>query len=199
MLDLAYLRLIPGMVVSAPSSPDELRTLFATALAHDGPFAIRYPRGTAPAAGSVPLRPLEVGTMAVVREGTDVALLAVGKMVGVATAAAETLQGEGISCTVVDARFVKPLDTDIPALAARHRAVLTIEDGTATGGFGDAVLEALAQANVMVPLRRLGLPDSFIEHGAQTLLLHRLGLDADGVVAAARELLLTHRPSVLAG
>ncbi|MDQ6856349.1 MAG: 1-deoxy-D-xylulose-5-phosphate synthase [Candidatus Dormibacteraeota bacterium] len=199
MLDLAYLRLIPGMVVSAPSSPDDLRRLFATALAHDGPFAIRYPRGSAPAAGSAPLEPLEIGRMSVVREGADVALLAVGKMVGAAVEAAESLHGEGISCTVVDARFVKPLDTGIPGLAARHRAVLTIEDGTAIGGFGDAVLEALAQAGVTVPVRRLGLPDSFIEHGAQPLLLHKLGLDAEGIATATRELLRANRPSVLAG
>jgi 1-deoxy-D-xylulose-5-phosphate synthase len=199
MLDLAYLRLIPGMVVSAPSSPDDLRRLFATAIAHDGPFALRYPRGSAPSAGSAPLQPLEIGRMSVVRDGTDVALLAVGKMVGVAVEAAETLQGEGISCTVVDARFVKPLDSDIPALAARHRAVVTVEDGTTIGGFGDAVLEALAQAGVTVPVRRLGLPDSFIEHGAQPLLLHKLGLDAEGVATATRELLRTNRPSVLAG
>ena len=199
MLDLAYLRVIPGMTVSAPSSPDELRRLLATALAHDGPFAIRYPRGSAPVAGSAPMRALPIGTMSVVREGGDLALLAVGKMVGVARDAAETLRGEGIECTVVDARFIKPLDTDIPALVARHRAALTIEDGTTIGGFGDAVLEALAQAGVTVPVRRLGLPDSFIEHGAQPLLLHKFGLDADGVAEAARELLRTHRPSVLAG
>jgi 1-deoxy-D-xylulose-5-phosphate synthase len=199
MLDLAYLRLIPGMTVSAPSSPDELRRLFATALAHDGPFAIRYPRGTAPNAGSVALRPLEIGRMSVLREGTDIALLAVGKMVGVAMAAASALDGDGVSCTVVDARFVKPLDPGIVALAARHRAVLTIEDGTALGGFGDAVLEALADAAVSVHLRRLGLPDRFIEHGAQPLLLHRFGLDAEGIAEAGRELLRTERPSVLAG
>ena len=199
MLDLAYLRLIPGMIVSSPSSPDELRRLFATALAHDGPFAMRYPRGSAPDAGSAPLRPLEIGTMSVIRQGTDVALLAVGKMVGVATAAAEALQSEGVSCTVVDARFIKPIDPDIPELAARHRAVLTIEDGTAIGGFGDAVLEALAEAGLSVPLRRLGLPDRFIEHGAQALLLHKFSLDAEGIAEAARELLRAHRPSVLAG
>ncbi len=199
MLDLAYLRLVPGMTVSAPSSPDDLRRLFATALAQDGPFAIRYPRGTAPTAGSAPLVPLEIGRMSVVREGADVALLAVGKMVGTAVDAAAILQGEGIDCTVVDARFVKPLDGDIPSLAARHRAVLTIEDGTAIGGFGDAVLEALAQAGVTVPVRRLGLPDTFIEHGAQPLLLHNLGLDAEGIAGAVRELLRTNRPSVLAG
>jgi 1-deoxy-D-xylulose-5-phosphate synthase len=199
MLDLAYLRLIPGMTVTAPSSPDELRLMLATALSHNGPFALRYPRGAAPHAGSVPMLPVPIPGMRVVRTGDDIALLAVGKMVAVASAAAETLGTEGISCTVVDARFIKPLDPAIAELAARHPAVLTLEDGTVVGGFGDAVLEALAEAGVSVPTRRLGLPDSFIEHGAQPLLLHRLSLDVDGVVGAVREVLSKRRPSVLAG
>jgi 1-deoxy-D-xylulose-5-phosphate synthase len=199
MLDLAYLRLIPGMTVTAPSSPDELRLLLATALAHDGPFALRYPRGAAPHAGTVRMRPLSIATMNIVRTGDDIALLAVGKMVGVAAAAADALSAEGIACTVVDARFVKPLDPGIAELAARHPAVLTIEDGTVIGGFGDAVLEALAEAGVSVPIRRLGLPDRFIEHGAQPLLLHKFSLDVDGVIGAVRERLSERRPSVLAG
>jgi 1-deoxy-D-xylulose-5-phosphate synthase len=199
MLDLAYLRVIPGMIVSAPSSPDELRRLFATALAHDGPFAIRYPRGTAPHAGSAPLRRLEIGRMSVVREGGDVALLAVGKMVGVAVEAAQQLEREGLSCTVVDARFIKPIDPAIGPLAARHRAVLTIEDGTTIGGFGDAVLEVLAESGLSVPVRRLGLPDRFIEHGAQQVLLHKFALDVEGVAAEARDLLRSSRPTVLTG
>lgn len=198
MLDLAYLRLIPGMTVTAPSSPDELRRLFATALAHDGPFAIRYPRGTAPRAVSVPLRPFPIGRMSVVRQGTDVALLAVGKMVGIASEAANALEADGISCTVVDARYIKPLDPAMATLAARHRAAITIEDGTVIGGFGDAVLEALAEAGESVPLQRLGLPDRFIEHGAQQLLLHKYALDVDGVTAAVRKLLSKQRPGVLA-
>ncbi len=199
MLDLAYLRLIPGMTVTAPSSPDELRLLFATALAHDGPFALRYPRGAAPHAGTARMRPLSIATMNVVRDGDDIALLAVGKMVSVAAAAAEALSLEGITCTVVDARFVKPLDPGLAELAARHPAVLTIEDGTVIGGFGDAVLEALAEAGLSVPIRRLGLPDRFIEHGAQPLLLHKFSLDVDGVAGAVREMLSERRPSVLAG
>ena len=199
MLDLAYLRLVPGLVLSAPSSPDELRCLLATALTHDGPFALRYPRGAAPSGVSATVRPLAVGTMNVVTEGSDVALLAVGKMVAVASAAAERLTAEGVSCTVVDARYVKPLDPAIAELAGRHSAAVTIEDGTAIGGFGDAVLEALADAGVSVPVRRLGLPDRFIEHGAQPLLLHKYGLDADGVVEAVHRLRADRRPSVLAG
>jgi 1-deoxy-D-xylulose-5-phosphate synthase len=142
---------------------------------------------------------MSIATMNVVRHGDDIALLAVGKMVGVATAAAEVLNAEGIACTVVDARFVKPLDPGIAALAARHPAVLTIEDGTVIGGFGDAVLEALAEAGLSVPIRRLGLPDRFIEHGAQPLLLHKFSLDVDGVTGAVRQMLSERRPSVLAG
>ena len=199
MLDLAYLRLVPGLVVSAPSSPDELRGLLATALAHDGPFALRYPRGAAPAGVASPVRLLPVGTMNVVSEGNDVALLAVGKMVAVASAAAERLAAEGVSCTVVDARYVKPLDRALAELVGRHTAAVTIEDGTLIGGFGDAVLEALGDAGISVPLRRLGLPDQFIEHGAQPVLLHKYGLDVDGVVEAVHRLRAGRRPSVLAG
>jgi 1-deoxy-D-xylulose-5-phosphate synthase len=199
MLDLAYLRLIPRMTVTAPSSPDELRRLLATALAHDGPFAIRYPRGAAPRGGAAALRPLPLATMKVVRSGNDIALLAVGKMVDVASAAAQQLDAQGISCTVVDARYVKPLDPALAELAGRHRAVVTIEDGTVIGGFGDAVLEALADGGIAVPVRRMGLPDRFIEHGPQAALLRAFSLDVEGVVAAAQALRNERRPSVLAG
>jgi 1-deoxy-D-xylulose-5-phosphate synthase len=199
MLDLAYLRLIPGMTVAAPSSPDELRRLLATSLAQDGPFAIRYPRGAASRPGSAALRRLPLATMNVVRTGDDVALLAVGKMVDVAAAAAAQLDAQGISCTVVDARYVKPLDPAIAPLAGRHQAVVTIEDGTIVGGFGDAVLEALADAGISVPVHRLGLPDRFIAHGPQALLLHEFSLDVDGVVATVQRIRSERRPSVLAG
>ena len=188
MLDLAYLRVIPNMTVAAPSTPDELRRLFATALTHDQPFALRYPRGAAPNPGTAPLEPVEIGRMVQRRSGKDIALLAVGKMVPVAEQAADRLAARGVSATVVDARFVKPLDPEIGPLAARHRAVVTIEDGTATGGFGTAVSELLTAEGVSVPVRRMGLPDHFIEHGAQATLLTHFGLDPQGVAAAALEL-----------
>ena len=120
-------------------------------------------------------------------------------MVAVALAAAERLADAGVAATVVDARFAKPLDPDLPALVERHRAALTIEDGTVCGGFGSGVLEALAAAGVSVPIRVLGLPDSFVEHGQQGRLLSGFGLDADGVVGAARELLRRGTESALAG
>jgi 1-deoxy-D-xylulose-5-phosphate synthase len=190
MLDLAFLRCIPGMVVAAPSSPDEMRRMLATALAHEGgPFALRYPRGTAPAAATAALEPLPVGEAVVRRDGGDVAIMAVGKMVGVALDAARRLESEGISASVVDARFVKPLDPRLAEIAARHRGVVTVEDGTTVGGFGSAVAELLAAAGTPVPVRRLGIPDRFVEHGAQGLLLASLGLDPEGVASAAAEVL----------
>ena len=195
MLDLAFLRCIPGMVVAAPSSPDEMRRMLATALAHEGgPFALRYPRGTAPAAATAALEPLRIGEAVVRRDGGDVAIMAVGKMVGVALDAARRLEGEGISASVVDARFVKPLDPRLAEIGARHRGVVTVEDGTTVGGFGSAVAELLAAAGMPVPLRRLGIPDRFVEHGAQGLLLASLGLDPEGIASAAAEVLAC-RPS----
>jgi 1-deoxy-D-xylulose-5-phosphate synthase len=137
--------------------------------------------------------------MRVLREGDDVALVAVGKMVAVALQAADRLAGAGVRATVVDARFVKPVDTALAPLIAHHRAALTIEDGTVRGGFGSGVLELLASAEVQVPVRVLGLPDHFVEHGAQATLLSSLGLDAEGVAAAARALLHTGTESALAG
>jgi len=189
MLDLAYLRTIPGMTVSAPSSPDELRRLFATAIAHDGPFSLRFPRGPAPGAGTAPLDAVLVPSIEVRHRGRDLAVLGVGKMVAVAMQAQEKLAARGVSTTVVDARFVKPLDPTLSAISGRHRAVITIEDGVASGGFGSAVTDLLTSDGVSVPILRLGLPDSFIEHGAQGALLSQFGLDADGIVAAALALL----------
>jgi 1-deoxy-D-xylulose-5-phosphate synthase len=198
MLDLAYLRCIPRMVIAAPSSPDEMRRMLATALAHDGPFALRYPRGAAPAPARAPLEPLPVGEALVRRRGRHVAILAVGKMVGTALDAAAALEADGISATVVDARFVKPLDPSLAEVARRHRAVVTVEDGTRVGGFGGAVAELLTETGVAVPLRRLGIPDRFVEHGAQALLLRELGLDAEGIARACRELLAGAEPSLAA-
>jgi 1-deoxy-D-xylulose-5-phosphate synthase len=199
MLDLAYLRVIPGMTVAAPSDPDEMRRMLATGLAFDGPFSIRYPRGTAPSAGTAPLEPLEVGRSRVLRTGQNVALLGVGKMVTVCTQAADLLAADGISATVVDARFVKPIDAQLAELCGRHRAVVCVEDGTIRGGFGAGVLELLADAGVLVPVRVLGLPDRYLEHGAQAGLLSSFGLDAAGVAAAALAALPAPSPSVLAG
>jgi 1-deoxy-D-xylulose-5-phosphate synthase len=196
-LDLAYLRCIPGMTISAPSSPDELRRMFATGLAYEGPFSLRFPRGAAPSAGTAALEPIPIPSIVIRHRGSDLALFAVGKMVGVAMQAQEKLSARGISTTVVDARFVKPLAPELSDIAAQHRGVITVEDGVASGGFGSAVTELLTSDGITVPLLRMGLPDRFIEHGAQATLLGQLGLDADGIAAAA--LTLLPAAEVLAG
>ncbi|MFN2583031.1 MAG: 1-deoxy-D-xylulose-5-phosphate synthase [Candidatus Dormibacteria bacterium] len=198
MLDLAYLRTVPGMVVSAPSDPDELRRLLATGIEHGAPFALRYPRGGAPGQGTAALEPVEVGRAVVRREGREVLFIAAGKMVAAASQAADRLSARGISSSVVDVRFVKPLDVGLAELAMRHRAVVTIEDGTVVGGLGSAVCELLEREHATVPVRVLGLPDRFIEHGAQAQLLSQLGLDADGIVTAAAELVASV-PTAVAG
>jgi 1-deoxy-D-xylulose-5-phosphate synthase len=199
MLDLAYLRLVPGLTVSAPSDPDEMRRLLATGLAQDGPFSLRFPRGPAPGGGDAPFEPVAVGRARVLRRGGDVLLAGVGKLVAACQQAAELLAAQGIEATVVDARFVKPLDPNLPALAAEHRAVITVEDGTVRGGFGSAVLEAMAAAGVEVPTTLLGLPDGYIEHGAQLTLLAGFGLDPPGIAAASLAALAPHSEAALAG
>ena len=189
MLDLAYLRTIPGMVVAAPSSPDDLRHMLVAGFELAAPFAIRYPKGGAPKSAAWTSPPIEIGRGAVLREGSDVLLVAAGKMVAISMAAAERLAAQGVSATVFDVRFVKPLDPHIAALAARHRGVCTVEDGTAVGGLGSAVCEQLEEAGVTVPVRRLGLPDRFIEHGDPSALLAQFGLDRDGVAEAALDVI----------
>jgi 1-deoxy-D-xylulose-5-phosphate synthase len=185
--DLSFLRLIPGLVVMAPSSHAELQHMIHTALLHDGPVAVRYPRGLA-AAFDEPsvLTALEIGTARVLREGHEVALVGIGTGVGLALAAADLLEGAGVHPTVVDARFVKPLDTAlIDELADTHARIITIEENTLAGGFGSAVAEHLADSDVR--LRRFGLPDEFVGHGDRRRLLADLGLTAEAIAAAVLE------------
>ncbi len=185
VFDVAYLRTIPNMSILAPADERELERMFYTALGHeDGPVAIRYPRdvgrGVPPDADWTPL---PWGRAEIVREGKDVALCAVGTMVRVAEEAAKDLAARGIEATVVNARFVKPLDdTLFTELGRRLPLVVTIEEGQRAGGFGSAVSECLADAEIDVPLRRLGIGDHFIEHGARSELLEIAGLTAQQVV-----------------
>ena len=188
--DLAYLRLIPNLVVAAPRDENELQHLLATALECEGPFALRFPRG---AACGVPLdpdaKPLPLGRGAVLREGRDVALVAIGKAVGESLAAAERLAERGISAAVLDARFVKPLDEALLLAAARRFGrLVTVEDGCVQGGFGSAVRECLGRHPVPVRIETLGLPDAFVEHGDPGDQWSSAGIDAAGIAARARAL-----------
>jgi 1-deoxy-D-xylulose-5-phosphate synthase len=183
--DLSYLRFVPNMVLASPKDENELQHLLHTAVTARRPFAIRYPKGggTGVALDEAP-RAIPVGEAEVLRSGRDVALLGVGATVVPCLEAASRLADKGIECTVVNARFVKPLDTAlILDVARRSGVVVTVEDNALQGGFGSSVLELLeASACRGVHVECIGLPDEFIEHGTQETLRAKHGLDADGIV-----------------
>jgi 1-deoxy-D-xylulose-5-phosphate synthase len=186
VFDLAYLRLIPGMVVMAPKDEAELRNMLYTAVENcDGPVALRYPRGSAL---GVPLKEgfdkIEIGKSEKLFNGEDVALLALGSMVYYAQIAKEKLNSEGISCEVINMRFIKPIDTNrIDEIAAKHAKIVTLEENNLPGGFGSAVLEYMAEKNYKNDLLRIGLPDKFIDHGTQSELHQQIGVDPEGIVS----------------
>ena len=193
--DLAYLRCVPNLVVMAPSDENELRHMLHTALQLDGPAAFRFPRGAGEGVALEPARVLEVGKGRLARNvpgKPDVCVVAAGTTLRAVLAAAEKLAAEGLAATVIDARFVKPLDAElIAAEAARARRVVTVEEGCLPGGFGSAVLELLEARGLVsggVRVRSLGLPDAFVTHGDAGKQRKELGLDADGVARACREL-----------
>lgn len=193
VFDLSYLRLMPDMTIMAPRDGEELRDALAGALRHDGPVAIRIPKGaTAPVDWSRTPRPWEMGTWDVRGPGSrstgrDVLLLGAGAMAPVCEEARQLLEEDGVTVTLVDPRFVKPLDERLCDMAASHRLVITVEDNVRVGGFGSGVAEALGDAGVFVPVLRLGIPDRFLPHGKREALLASLGLDAVGVAEQARK------------
>ncbi len=189
VFDLSYLRGIPGLRIMAPSDEAELVHMLHTALSMEGPVAIRYPRGRGTGV-DLPGEPeaLRVGEARVRRRGEDVALLGVGRMVGVAERAAGILDAEGVSSSVVDLRWVKPLDAETVLDAARtHRLLVTVEEGVEAGGVGSAVLELLAEHGVDVPVEVIGIPDCFVTWGAMEELLEEVGLTPDAVAGRAAD------------
>jgi 1-deoxy-D-xylulose-5-phosphate synthase len=184
VFDLSYLRLIPNLKVAAPADATELCALLETALDLDGPIAIRYPKGPVPSTPDLPVEPLPVGRWEERRKGSDAAIFAVGRMVEVASEAAERLALQGIECTVVNARWIKPVDPRIVDWARRHPIVMTVEDNVGAGGFGGAVLEALAPHGLAGRVRNLALPDQFLPQGKAADILKENGLDAAGIAQA---------------
>ena len=196
--DLAFLRCIPNMVVMAASDEAECRAMLSTGFLHDGPAAVRYPRGAAAAShaasgSTATLAPLAMGKGVRLREATQasrspaagprVAILAFGSMVAPAMAA-----GEALDATVVNMRFVKPIDVDLlREIAQDHDLLVTVEEGSIMGGAGSACAEALANAALVRPFLHLGLPDLFIDHGDPVQLLVQCGLSGEGIVASVRE------------
>ncbi len=185
--DLSYLRCVPNMIVMAPSDENETRQLLYTGFVHNGPAAVRYPRGTGP---NVPVEnamtALPIGKGVIRREGKHVAILNFGTLFTNAMAAAEKL-----GATVADMRFVKPLDEQlIRDIAARHTLIVTLEENTIQGGAGSAVLEYLSANQIAVPVLQLGLPDAYTEHGTHAQQLAQCGLDAAGIEQSIRRKLV---------
>lgn len=182
--DMAYLRCIPNMVVMAPSNENEARQMLTTAYRYNGPAAVRYPRGTG--IGIQPEKELSavpLGKGEVLRRGKNIAILAFGTMVNPALSA-----GEEVDATVVNMRFVKPIDNELVCeMAKTHSCLVTVEEGTIHGGAGSAVMEALAEEKLTYPVLPLGLPDKFIDHGdvGQLLAMHKL--DKHGIIASIVE------------
>ncbi len=182
--DLSYLRCIPNMLVMAPSNEDETRKLLSTGYHNQGPCAIRYPRGKGPGQNiEQGLQPVAIGKGVVRRQGGSVAMLAFGSMVGPALEVAEQLDA-----TVVDMRFVKPIDEElIGDMAAKHQLLVTLEENSLMGGAGSAVNEFLLASNYQIPVLNLGLPDAFLEHGKVPQMLADVGLDAPSIAAAIKK------------
>lgn len=194
VFDLSYLRMMPHLTLMAPATLGELDAMLDLALREQGPCAIRYPRGRAELVEAGDLAGIAEGKAAVLREGADVALVAIGTMTGNALAAAELLSRQQIAATVVNARFVKPLDADtLLDVARRVRLVVTLEENALAGGFGSAVQELFNAEGVRVPMHPLGIPDLFVGQGPRSVLLSRLGLGPGHIAATVANLL---RPSL---
>jgi 1-deoxy-D-xylulose-5-phosphate synthase len=182
--DLSFLRCVPNMLIAAPSDENECRRLLTTAYRHNGPSAVRYPRGSGSgAAVDAGLEDLPIGKGIVRRQGGKTAILAFGSLASASLAVAEQLDA-----TLADMRFVKPLDQAlIRQLAENHDYLVTAEENALMGGAGSAVSEALAEMGIVKPVLHLGLPDRFVEQGDHAVLLARCGLDADGIETAIRK------------
>lgn len=190
--DLSFLRCVPDMVIMAPADERECRQMLYTGFLLDGPAAVRYPRGKGMGVAIEPeMSALPIGKAELRQQGSGIAILAFGAMLPACLQA-----GERLGATVVNMRFVKPLDTELLVeLTASHDLLVTVEDNVIAGGAGSAVGEALAKEGICVPLLQLGLPDRFIEHGSQEDQLAEAGLDVDGILAALQSHRKTHYPA----
>jgi 1-deoxy-D-xylulose-5-phosphate synthase len=189
--DLAFMRIIPNMIVSAPMNEEELRNLMFTAQEKDhGPFAIRYPRGQGVMTDwQRPFASIPIGKGRMIADGSEVAVLSVGHPGNLVVKAFRILEKEGINPAHFDMRFIKPLDEALlHSVFARFDKIITVEDGTIVGGFGSAVAEFMAHHHYTPTLRMLGIPDEFVEHGTQRQLYRECGFDPDGIAAVIREI-----------
>ena len=182
MFDLSYMRNLPNLVFMAPKDENELRHMLKTALEFNGPAALRYPRGPGPSVNyDKKIKPLEIGSAEVLKEGDELAIIAIGNMVSPSLNAADILSQKGIDVTVVNARFIKPLDKNlIIKLARRTKKIVTVEENVLQGGFGSAVMEMLEEEGIAnIQFKRIGIPDKFIEHGSPDVLRKNYGLNEE--------------------
>jgi 1-deoxy-D-xylulose-5-phosphate synthase len=188
--DITYLRSLPNMTLMAPKDENELRHMLYTALKNPGPVAIRYPRGKALGVHmDQKYKSIPIGEAEILREGNDLLILALGNTVYPSMEAATNLERDGFSVGVVNCRFVKPLDKRLGELTASTRQVLVVEENVRHGGLGGAVLELFSDMGLHnVRVKRIGLPDTFVEHGPLALLREKYGLDASGILKEARAL-----------
>jgi len=198
-LDIAYLRCIQDMIVTAPKNGNEFRHLLYTALnIKDRPFSIRYPKTSSvefDEEGQMELLP--IGSWEICSQGDDIAILAVGPMVYTAINASKQLSSSGISVEVVNCRFIKPMDTAcLENVKNKFSNIITLEEGTINGGFGDGVASWLLENGYSGTLKRIGLPDSFVQHGSRDQILNDLGLDENGLVTSIRKMIAINQESV---
>jgi 1-deoxy-D-xylulose-5-phosphate synthase len=184
LFDISYLRGIPNIIHMVPKDEDELSDMLYTAMLHNGPSAVRYPRGTGPGT-AVKEHPvaLPIGKAEVIADGDDVAIFGLGALLPMANELAAKLEQQGYSAAVINPRFVKPLDREmLAAYAKRVGAIVTFEDHVLMGGFGSAVIEALSEMQIQVPVVRIGWPDRFIEHGKVEQLRARHGISVEAAL-----------------
>jgi 1-deoxy-D-xylulose-5-phosphate synthase len=187
LFDISYLRGIPNLIHMVPRDEDQLADMMYTALLHDGPSAIRYPRGIGPGVEVKPKpRAIAIGTAEVLREGYDVAVFALGAMMAEGERLADMLEAQGLSVALIDPRFAKPIDRECVRLYGRRcQLLITLEDHVLAGGFGSALLECVNELDLSVPVVRVGWPDAFIEHGKVEALRAKYGLTAEGAMEKA--------------
>ena len=199
--DLAYFRCIPNMIVSAPMNEEELRNLMYTAQAeNNGPFSIRYPRGTGTMVDwKTPFKKIKIGTGRRVKNGEDVAILTIGDIGNYAVKACQELEKQNINIAHYDMRFVKPIDELLlHEVFGKFKKVITVENGCIQGGMGSAVLEFMADNNYYAEVKRLGIPDKFVEHGTQPELYDECSFDDKGIIATVKSLLESQENKALA-
>jgi 1-deoxy-D-xylulose-5-phosphate synthase len=187
--DISYFRHIPNMVLMSPKDKNELKQMIYSAYLYEKPVAIRYPRGEAQGVKiDEDFKEIPIGRWEILREGEDVAIIACGNTVYPAITAAQELEEEGIHSSVINGRFIKPMDRDMLVNLATHtKKILTVEEGAVIGGFGSGVMELLSEEGIVMPVKSIGIPDVFLSHGSQKMLRKQIGLDQEGMKRAIKQ------------